>query len=117
MRKKRSHGLPFDQNITASPKGVKPRGVPIMGRAAHRGRTVERGDSRLGISRLGISRLGISRRQGGIRSSYAIATTSSSWPADVTTSPTLLPISDLATGEAKEIEPTFGSASSSPTMR
>src|SRR4029078_5293394 len=32
-------------------------------------------------------------------------------------SPMALPISDFATGEANEIEPAFGSASSSPTMR
>src|SRR4051812_37041317 len=47
----------------------------------------------------------------------AIAIISSSLPPEPAASPTALPISALATGEANEIEPAFGSASSSPTMR
>ncbi len=48
---------------------------------------------------------------------YAIDMTSSSCSLTSTTSPTALPISARATGEAKEMVPVFGSASSSPTMR
>jgi hypothetical protein len=46
-----------------------------------------------------------------------IAVISISWPDTAMTSPMDLPISALATGEAKEIVPALGSASSSPTMR
>ena len=49
-----------------------------------------------------------------VRACYEIAIISSSWPDASTTSPTALPIRDLATGDTKEIEPTLGSASSLP---
>lgn len=48
---------------------------------------------------------------------HPIAVISSSWSPTVTTSPTALPIRRLATGETKEIELIFRSASSSPTIR
>src|SRR5262249_27305705 len=51
------------------------------------------------------------------RSPQAMAMSSSSLLPGPTVSPTALPIRNFATGEANEIEPAFGSASSSPTMR
>lgn len=47
----------------------------------------------------------------------AIVMISISCCPEPTTSPTALPIIDLATGDTKEIDPALGSASSSPTIR
>lgn len=53
----------------------------------------------------------------GSQDRYAISTSSISCVPEPTTSPTAFPIRDFATGETNEIDPAFGSASSSPTMR